>query len=116
MTPRHRPTARRHIAALLAASSSLAPPLLAADRYMGVDTQMFGTEVDYGFSKTKAEAFQKWNHQRVLYDAVRAVRIFRPLVIAAVFSGTAGALKASVCGKINAFAAPWAMWWRVPSG
>ena len=30
--------------------------LLAADRYFNVD-QMFGTEVDFGFSKTKEEAF-----------------------------------------------------------
>ena len=61
--------------------------LLSADRYSGVQ-QMFGTEVDFGFSKTKAEAFKKWGHERVLYDAVRAVRLFRPLVIAAVFSGS----------------------------
>jgi LmbE family N-acetylglucosaminyl deacetylase len=76
--------------------------LLAADRYMGVDTQMFGTEVDFGFSKTKSESFQKWNHERVLYDAVRAVRIFRPLVIAAVFSGavTDGHGQHQVSGQI----------------
>src|SRR5579875_764213 len=76
--------------------------LLSADRYMGVDTQMFGTEVDFGFSKTKAEAFQKWNHDRVLYDAVRAVRIFRPLVIVAVFSGavTDGHGQHQVSGEI----------------
>lgn len=75
--------------------------LLAADRYMGVD-QFFGTEVDFGFSKTKAEAFQKWNHERVLYDAVRAVRIYRPLVIAAVFSGavTDGHGQHQVSGQI----------------
>src|ERR1700748_27650 len=60
--------------------------LLAADRYLGVD-QMFGTEVDFGFSKTKEEAFAKWTHERVLYDAVRAVRLFRPLVITSVFEG-----------------------------
>jgi LmbE family N-acetylglucosaminyl deacetylase len=60
--------------------------LLAADRYMGVD-QLFGTEVDFGFSKTKEEAFSKWTHDRVLYDAVRAVRLYRPLVIASVFIG-----------------------------
>ena len=60
--------------------------LLAADRYSGV-TQMFGTEVDFGFSKTKEEAFAKWTHERVLYDAVRAVRLYRPLVIASVFVG-----------------------------
>jgi LmbE family N-acetylglucosaminyl deacetylase len=60
--------------------------LLAADRYMGVD-QFFGTEVDFGFSKTKEEAFAKWTHERVLYDAVRAIRLYRPLVIASVFIG-----------------------------
>ncbi len=60
--------------------------LLAADRYMGVD-QMFGTEVDFGFSKTKEEAFAQWTHERVLYDAVRAVRLYRPLVVASVFIG-----------------------------
>ncbi|MEI9979244.1 MAG: PIG-L family deacetylase [Edaphobacter sp.] len=60
--------------------------LLAADRYLGVD-QMFGTEVDFGFSKTKEEAFAQWTHERVLYDAVRAVRLFRPLVVMSVFEG-----------------------------
>jgi LmbE family N-acetylglucosaminyl deacetylase len=60
--------------------------LLAADRYLGVD-QMFGTEVDFGFSKTKEEAFSQWTHERVLYDAVRAVRLYRPLVITSVFEG-----------------------------
>jgi hypothetical protein len=60
--------------------------LLAADRYMAVD-QFFGTEVDFGFSKTKEEAFAKWTHERVLYDAVRCVRLYRPLVIASVFIG-----------------------------
>jgi LmbE family N-acetylglucosaminyl deacetylase len=60
--------------------------LLAADRYMAVD-QFFGTEVDFGFSKTKEEAFAKWTHERVLYDAVRCVRLYRPLVIGSVFIG-----------------------------
>ena len=75
--------------------------LLSADRYMGVD-QFFGTEVDFGFSKTKSEAFAKWGHDRVLYDAVRAVRIYRPLVIAAVFSGavTDGHGQHQVSGQI----------------
>ena len=60
--------------------------LLAADRTMDVD-QFFGTEVDFGFSKTKEEAFAKWTHDRVLYDAVRVIRLYRPLVIASVFIG-----------------------------
>src|SRR5271163_4451764 len=75
--------------------------LLAADRYLGVD-QMFGTEVDFGFSKTKEEAFAKWTHERVLYDAVRAVRLYRPLVIASVFVGgpTDGHGQHQVSGEI----------------
>ncbi len=75
--------------------------LLAADRYFGVD-QMFGTEVDFGFSKTKEEAFRKWTHERVLYDAVRAVRLYRPMVIAATFIGgvTDGHGQHQVSGEI----------------
>jgi LmbE family N-acetylglucosaminyl deacetylase len=75
--------------------------LLSNDRYVGVN-QMFGTEVDFGFSKTKEEAFAKWTHQRVLYDAVRAIRIFRPLVITATFIGgvTDGHGQHQVSGEI----------------
>lgn len=75
--------------------------LLAADRYMGVD-QMFGAQVDFGFSKTKEEAFSKWTHDRVLYDAVRAVRLYRPLVLASVFVGgaTDGHGQHQVAGEI----------------
>ena len=60
--------------------------LLAAGRYMGID-QMWGTQVDFGFSKTKEESLENWGHDRVLYDAVRAVRLYRPLVVTAVFQG-----------------------------
>ena len=62
--------------------------LLTADRYMGVD-QFFSRVIDYGFSKTREEALQKWDHERVLSDAVRVVRMFRPLVVASVFVGAA---------------------------
>jgi LmbE family N-acetylglucosaminyl deacetylase len=76
--------------------------LLAADRYMGVD-QFFGTEVDFGFSKTKEESFQKWTHDRVLYDAVRVVRLYRPLILASVFVGgvTDGHGQHQVSGEIS---------------
>ncbi len=60
--------------------------LLSAGRYMGVD-QMWGTVVDFGFSKTKEESLQNWGHDRVLYDSVRAVRLYRPLVVMSVFQG-----------------------------
>jgi LmbE family N-acetylglucosaminyl deacetylase len=75
--------------------------LLASDRYPGID-QFFGTEVDFGFSKTKAEAFAKWTHERVLYDVVRAIRLYRPLVLTATFIGgvTDGHGQHQVSGEI----------------
>jgi len=62
--------------------------LLLADRYMGVD-QYFSRAIDYGFSKTREEALEKWDHDRVLSDAVRVVRMTRPLVVMSVFMGAA---------------------------
>jgi len=60
--------------------------LLAADRYYGTQ-QFFARVCDYGFSKTKEEAFEKWGHDRVLADVVRVIRMTRPLVITSVFVG-----------------------------
>jgi LmbE family N-acetylglucosaminyl deacetylase len=60
--------------------------LLEADRYYGAK-QLWGTEADFGFSKTQQEAFARWGHDRVLYDAVLAVRRERPQVIVATFVG-----------------------------
>src|SRR6266446_4357584 len=62
--------------------------LLMADRYYGVD-QYWTRAIDYGFSKTREEALEKWSHDRVLADVVRVVRLTRPLVISAVFVGAA---------------------------
>jgi len=60
--------------------------LLKADEYYGVN-QYWTRVVDYGFSKTMAEALSKWTRNRVLYDVVRVVRMERPLVITSVFIG-----------------------------
>jgi LmbE family N-acetylglucosaminyl deacetylase len=60
--------------------------LLKADQYYGV-RQLWGTEADFGFSKTQEEAFSKWGHDRVLYDAVLAVRMIRPQIILSTFVG-----------------------------
>jgi LmbE family N-acetylglucosaminyl deacetylase len=60
--------------------------LLAADRYYGAQ-QYFSRFVDYGFSKTITEAHRKWGDQNVLRDVVRAVRMYRPLVVSSVFVG-----------------------------
>src|SRR5205823_1728951 len=62
--------------------------LISADRYSDVQ-QYFGTEIDFGFSKTREESLEKWGHDRVLGDAVRVVRMTRPLVVASVFVGGA---------------------------
>ncbi len=60
--------------------------LLRADAYYG-SQQYWGSVADYGFSKTMEEALGQWGHERVLYDAVRAVRLYRPLVVNSVFVG-----------------------------
>ena len=60
--------------------------LLQADRFYGVQ-QFWGTVIDYGFSKTREEALEKWGYERVLSDTVRVVRLTRPLVITATFVG-----------------------------
>ncbi len=60
--------------------------LLQAGRYYGVD-QYWGSVVDYGFSKTREEALDKWGYERVLADVVRVVRMTRPLVLTSIFSG-----------------------------
>jgi LmbE family N-acetylglucosaminyl deacetylase len=75
--------------------------LLKADRYYGA-RQLWGTEVDFGFSKTQKESFEKWGHDRVLYDAVLAIRMVRPQVIASTFVGgvTDGHGQHQVAGEI----------------
>jgi LmbE family N-acetylglucosaminyl deacetylase len=60
--------------------------LLKADEYYGVH-QLWGTEADFGFSKTQKESFDRWGRDRVLYDAVLAVRLTRPQIIVATFVG-----------------------------
>ncbi|MGA3135736.1 MAG: PIG-L family deacetylase [Terracidiphilus sp.] len=60
--------------------------LLKADEFYGAK-QLWGTEVDFGFSKTQEESFARWGHDRVLYDAVLAVRRERPQIIVSTFVG-----------------------------
>ncbi len=75
--------------------------LLKAGEYYGAK-QLWGTEADFGFSKTQEEAFSQWGHDRVLYDAVLAVRRERPQVIVATFIGaiTDGHGQHQVSGEI----------------
>jgi LmbE family N-acetylglucosaminyl deacetylase len=76
--------------------------LLKAGEYYGVK-QYFGTEADFGFSKTMEEAFARWGHERVLCDAVLAVRQERPLVLVSSFIGgiTDGHGQHQVSGEIS---------------
>lgn len=60
--------------------------LLAAGRYYGVQ-QYFTRVINDGFSKSKEESLSHWQHDRVLADAVRVVRMTRPLVVTSVFIG-----------------------------
>jgi LmbE family N-acetylglucosaminyl deacetylase len=75
--------------------------LLKADEYYGA-RQLWGTEADFGFSKTQEESFARWGHDRVLYDAVLAVRSERPQIIVSTFVGgiTDGHGQHQVSGEI----------------
>jgi LmbE family N-acetylglucosaminyl deacetylase len=61
--------------------------LLQARRLDG-GQQFFTRVMDYGFSKTRKEATAIWGEEKTLADMVRAIRLFRPLVIISRFSGT----------------------------
>lgn len=61
--------------------------LLQARRLDGAE-QYFTRAYDYGFSKTLAEAKQKWDEKVILCDVVQVIRDFRPLVVISQFSGT----------------------------
>lgn len=43
--------------------------------------QFFTRAVDFGYSKSATESFEKWGRQEVLSDVVRVIRTFRPDVI-----------------------------------
>ena len=61
--------------------------LLAARRIDGAE-QFFTRAIDFGFTKTPQEAFEKWGREKILSDVVWVVRRFRPDVIILRFSGT----------------------------
>jgi LmbE family N-acetylglucosaminyl deacetylase len=61
--------------------------LLAARRIDGAE-QFFTRAIDFGFTKTPEESFQKWGKEKILSDVVWVIRRFRPDVIILRFSGT----------------------------
>ncbi|HEY0074632.1 MAG TPA: PIG-L family deacetylase, partial [Abditibacteriaceae bacterium] len=80
--------------------------LLAARRLDGAK-QFFTRALDFGFSKDYQETLNIWDHQQVLADVVRVIRIFRPDVVITRFSpqpgGTHGHHTASAVLALEAF-------------
>lgn len=62
--------------------------LLASRKIDGAE-QYFTRAMDFGFTRSPEETFQKWNKEEILGDMVRVIRSMRPLVIVNGFSGTA---------------------------
>lgn len=61
--------------------------LLQARKLDGAE-QFFTRAYDYGFSKTLAEAKEKWDEKLILCDVVRVIRLYKPLVVISQFTGT----------------------------
>ncbi len=61
--------------------------LLEARRIDGGE-QFFTRAVDFGYSKSAEESFEKWGKQEVLSDVVRVIRTFRPDIIITRFPPT----------------------------
>ncbi|MEP6705649.1 MAG: PIG-L family deacetylase, partial [Acidobacteriota bacterium] len=61
--------------------------LLQARRLDGAE-QFFTSAYDFGFSKTLAEARERWDEKVILCDVVRVIRSYQPLVVISQFSGT----------------------------
>ena len=64
--------------------------LLAAHRFDGAD-QYFARAIDFGFSFSVEETFEKWGHDEIVGDFVRHIRTIRPdVIVGFVFDGDGG--------------------------
>ncbi|HSR52276.1 MAG TPA: PIG-L family deacetylase [Acidobacteriota bacterium] len=63
--------------------------LLAIHRFDGA-RQFFSRAIDFGYSFSVEETFQKWGREEILEDAVRVIRTFRPTVILTLNPGGEG--------------------------
>jgi LmbE family N-acetylglucosaminyl deacetylase len=64
--------------------------LLAAHRFDGAE-QYFTRAVDFGYSFSVDETFEKWGRQEILGDYVRMIRTIRPdVIVGFVFEGAGG--------------------------
>ncbi len=63
--------------------------LLEACRYYGAEVY-FGSNLDFGFSKTAEETFSKWGRAAALQELVHFIRWWRPTIIISGFQGDSG--------------------------
>ena len=64
--------------------------LLAAHRFDGAE-QFFTRAIDFGYSFSVEETYEKWGHQEILGDYVRMIRTIRPdVIVGFVFDGDGG--------------------------
>jgi LmbE family N-acetylglucosaminyl deacetylase len=63
--------------------------MLAANRFYGIDAQMFTRVTDFGFSKRLDETIEHWGREVALRDLVHAIRRYRPEIIVSRFHGAA---------------------------
>ncbi|UCH65751.1 MAG: PIG-L family deacetylase, partial [Ignavibacterium sp.] len=61
--------------------------LLQARKYDGAN-QFFSRAVDFGYTKSPEESFEKWNKEKILSDVVWVIRKFKPDVIVTRFPVT----------------------------
>jgi LmbE family N-acetylglucosaminyl deacetylase len=85
-----------------------AQELLAARRVDGAE-QFFGTQVDFGYSKSREETLTIWNRENAVREAVAVIRQFRPDIVITRFSpderGTHGHHTSSALLALEACAA-----------
>jgi LmbE family N-acetylglucosaminyl deacetylase len=76
--------------------------LLAAHRFDGAE-QYFTRAVDFGYSFSIEETFQKWGKQEILGDYVRMIRTIRPdVIVGFVFDGAGGGQHHQASSRLTA--------------
>ena len=76
--------------------------LLAAHRFDGAE-QYFTRAVDFGYSFSIEETFEKWGKQEILGDYVRMIRTIRPdVIVGFVFDGAGGGQHHQASSRLSA--------------
>jgi LmbE family N-acetylglucosaminyl deacetylase len=75
--------------------------LLAAHRFDGAE-QYFTRAIDFGYSFSVEETYEKWGHQEILGDYVRMIRTIRPdVIVGFVFDGDGGGQHHQASSKLT---------------